>query len=190
MFDTITSFIDEYVQYLQKDDQDIEQLILCLKRVHDEMQNNNRFIKIAETMHEWIDNWIQRYGHVIVSVCMEMIFGETFFRVLLHEYDGMRTYHKSLIMIILNIITLFETMKELEDHDEIEIKINTYIGYIKICFDDIKQIRMKKKIDEDLDDEISSIMMILCDSDMEEIYCDDMILMSYIGLKNKGYDIN
>lgn len=193
------NLIENIIEYYIKNEND--NMINELKLLHNSLESFDNFKLISYDLSGLFDNLLIKYEIEDICIISELIFNHQFIIVLLSNYDKSKDinydYHISLCVIIISIITLFEKYIEENLNNEVEDltnikniliknKIKPYITYLQLCFNHVVNL---KQNNYNYDEEISNIMELLCDSGHEEIYCDDMVLMTYMGLRNKNYAI-
>jgi hypothetical protein len=202
IFSEIDSFVDYYVTNCEEADQ--RQLISKLKHIHNILESYNNYIHIAHDLPMHIDELMSKYAGehddinktVYVSTAIELIFNVQFFLNLINNYDDKFEveYHLPLLLIIICMITIYE--KHIEEDIKIaslksltnKTKIKPLIDCIELCFDSFVQLHTSNK--ERYDEEMSSILELLCDSNYEYMYENNIALLSHIGLRNKGIKAN
>lgn len=190
----IEQFVTKYTEY-EKNNTIKESLLNDLKYLHNALESFDNFKLLSNDFETTLDKLLINNDIVQICIVIELIFNQQFFTILNHNYDEANDincdYHSSMINLIFCIVALFEKYID-EDvkgsphyKDTLRTaKITPYVNCIQHCFTSVVELKWK---DSRYDDEVSEIMEILCASDLEEIYANDVALLTYMGLRNKGY---
>ena len=174
-------YIDSFITYNKNTNNKINKnnCINITKTLHEILVKNYNFIKIADSFAETIDKYIEKNNDLnSIILAMEYLFKDIFFDYLLAlNKDNMSDHHRqlfhcSLALILINKLTLYHKYadEEIDDLDDRKNFIITILPNIVTLLEKIYKDAESKEGNEFFKISKDSLMELLCNFDLEDIY--------------------
>jgi hypothetical protein len=182
----LDSYMDKYFRYYNTKNSFVkEDCINEAKTIHEVLTNNCNFLKIVDSMSEFIDKHINLTNDIdFVTIAVDYLLRDELFDFLLkidlNMFDEkVKTeYHNGLVILVLNRSALYDKFVDeyVENPEDkkifLEEKKYGIIRNLKNIYDDMC---LKCEKDEFYIPYKNNLMELLCEFNFEEIYADDLL---------------
>lgn len=180
LFEIMNRYIKYYVDYDKDSSENLrDKCIEMTKELHELMVDNCNFIKIADKFSTFIDEQIESTQNLsAILVAIDYLFSDTFMDYML-DYDitnmdshYKNLFHYSLIVILINKMTLYHKYSD-EEIDDKEMRKHFLENSLPDTINCI--VKVYKDLNENYDypKQKENIMELLCSFDLEDIYAND-----------------